>query len=177
MQKRPHLQKVWPFKLQIEANSCAFAPFAPAHDANVFPKGNETSKFRVMSAMGKIQTKMLLAATFALPALFCAPGAAWSQANYNVQTMNFDMWCQEQQHLNPDRCDKRTPEDEKDFESYRTRIEQYEIPYLQQKQNAIALDRNILNKDPVDNPITQDSQTQSLQQQRSQTVDPRTPEP
>ena len=40
-----------------------------------------------------------------------------------------------------------------------------------------ALDRNILNKDPVDNPISRDSQTRSLQEQRSQTIDPRTPHP
>ena len=95
-----------------------------------------------------------------------APAALAQGANYAVKTMNFDLWCQEQQHLAPDRCDKRTPDDEKDFEAYRAKIEQYEIPYLQQKQNDIALDNNILNKDPVDNPISQDSQTQSLQQQR-----------
>jgi len=129
-----------------------------------------------MARMGHFRIKGLLAAALAAPGLLLA-NSAWSQGNYAVQTMNFDMWCQEQQHLDPDRCDKRTPGDEKDFEAYRDKIEQYEIPYLQQKQNAIALDRNILNKDPIDNPITQDSQTQSLQQQRSQTVDPRTPEP
>ncbi len=122
--------------------------------------------------MGSFRTKLLLAALLALPV-----GALAQGANYDVKTMNFDMWCQEQQHLAPDRCDKRTPEDEKDFEAYRAKIEEYEIPYLQQKQNDIALDRGILNKDPVDNPITQDSQTQSLQQQRSQTIDPRTPHP
>jgi hypothetical protein len=130
-----------------------------------------------MAGMGYFRIRGLLAAALAAPGLLLANGAAWSQGNYDVKTMNFDLWCQEQQHLDPDRCDKRTPGDEKDFEAYRDKIEQYEIPYLQQKQNAIALDRNILNKDPIDNPITQDSQTQSLQQQRSQTVDPRTPEP
>jgi hypothetical protein len=108
-------------------------------------------------------------------ALVLPVGAAWAQgANYDVKTMNFDLWCQEQQHLDPDRCDKRLPGDEKDFEAYRATIERYEIPYLQEKQNAVALDRNILNKDPVDNPITQDAQSQ---QQRSQTIDPRTPRP
>jgi hypothetical protein len=125
--------------------------------------------------MGVFPARWLVAALLALPV---AASAALAQgANYDVKTMNFDLWCQEQQHLAPDRCDKRTPEDEKDFDAYRAKIEEYEIPYLQQKQNDIALDRNILNKDPVDNPITQDSQTQSLQQQRSQTIDPRTPKP
>jgi hypothetical protein len=94
-------------------------------------------------------------------------------SNYDVKTMNFDLWCQEQQHLDADRCDKRLPGDEKDFEAYRATIERYEIPYLKEKQNAIALDRNILNKDPVDNPITQQPQTLD----RQQTIDPRTPHP
>ena len=58
------------------------------------------------------------------------------------------------------------------FEAYRAKIEQYEIPYLQEKQNDIALDNNILHKDPVDNPITQDPQTQSPQQQRNRSHRP-----
>jgi hypothetical protein len=122
--------------------------------------------------MGFFRTRGILAAVVALPSLAFAQGA-----NYPVKTMNFDLWCQEQQHLDPDRCDKRLPGDEKDFESYRATIERYEIPYLQQKQNDIALDRNILHKDPVDNPITQDAQTRSLQEQRSQTIDTRIPRP
>jgi hypothetical protein len=127
--------------------------------------------------MGNFRTGWIAAALVALPVAAFAPAALAQGANYAVKTMNFDLWCQEQQHLAPDRCDKRTPDDEKDFEAYRDKIEQYEIPYLQQKQNDIALDNNILNKDPVDNPISSDSQTQSLQQQRQQTIDTRTPKP
>jgi hypothetical protein len=122
-----------------------------------------------MTDMGYFRTGWIAAALVALPLVAHAQGQ-----NYDVKTMNFDLWCQEQQHLDPDRCDKRLPGDEKDFEAYRATIEHYEIPYLQEKQNAIALDRNILNKDPVDNPITQDPQTQS---QRSQSIDQRTPRP
>ena len=125
-----------------------------------------------MKEMGFSRAKWLVALLALAPVCALAQGS-----NYDVKTMNFDMWCQEQQHLDPDRCDKRLPEDEKTFEAFRDKIEQYEIPYLQQKQKDIALDRGILNKDPVDNPITQDSQTQSLQQLRSQTIDPRTPKP
>jgi hypothetical protein len=126
-----------------------------------------------MRGMAPKRTKWLLAA-----AMLALPASAFAQGpNYDVKTMNFDLWCQEQQHLDPDRCDKRMPGDEKDFETYRAKIEQYEIPYLQEKSKDVALDRNILNKDPVDNPISQDSQTQSLQQQRSPTIDPRTPKP
>jgi hypothetical protein len=130
-----------------------------------------------MCRMGNFRARWIVAALMALPAAAWAPTALAQGANYDVKTMNFDLWCQEQQHLAPDRCDKRSPDDEKDFEAYRAKIEEYEIPYLQQKQNDIALDNNILNKDPVDNPISSDSQTQSLQQQRSQTIDPRTPKP
>ncbi len=98
-------------------------------------------------------------------------------ANYSVQTMNFDMWCQEQAHLAPERCDKRMPEDEQNFEAYRSKIEAYEIPYLQQQKNQITLENNVLRKDPVDNPITQTLPNQSSQQQRNPSVDPRTPRP
>jgi hypothetical protein len=130
-----------------------------------------------MNMMSNFTIRWGAAALVLLPIATWAPAVSAQGSNYAVKTINFDLWCQEQQHLAPDRCDKRTPEDEKDFEAYRAKIEQYEIPYLQQKQNDIALDRNILNKDPVDNPISQDSQTQSLQQQRSQSIDPRTPKP
>lgn len=130
-----------------------------------------------MSKMGYFRAGWIAAALMAMPVFAWAPAALAQGANYPVKTINFDLWCQEQQHLAPERCDKRAPDDEKDFEAYRAKIEQYEIPYLQQKQNDIALDRNILNKDPVDNPIAPDSQTQSLQQQRQPGIDTRTPHP
>ena len=100
--------------------------------------------------MGILRVRNICAA---LACLVC--GRGWRRpANYDVKTMNFDLWCQEQAHLAPDRCDKRLPEDEKTFEAYRAKIERYEIPYLKKKQNEIAIDRNILNNDPVDNPLT-----------------------
>jgi hypothetical protein len=103
------------------------------------------------------------------------PASAWAQgANYDVKPMNFDLWCQEQAHLAPERCDKRLPEDDAAFTAFRAKIEAYEIPYLQQKKNLITLDNNILHKDPVDNPITQDAQRQTSQQQRNPTIDSRT---
>ena len=73
---------------------------------------------------------------------------------YDVPEMNFDLWCQEQQHLPPDRCDKRLPEDDAAFNAYREKIERYEIPYLQDQQRRIDIDRTILHNDPVDNPQT-----------------------
>jgi hypothetical protein len=69
---------------------------------------------------------------------------------YNVQEINFDMWCQEQQHLPPERCDKRLPEDDAAFNAYRAKIERYEIPYLKQQQKQLQLNSGILHNDPVD---------------------------
>lgn len=71
---------------------------------------------------------------------------------FDVKTMNFDLWCQEQAMLPPDRCDQRTPEDEQQFEAYRAKIEKYELPYLEDKRKEFNFDRYVLDKDPVDNP-------------------------
>jgi len=71
----------------------------------------------------------------------------------DVKTLNFDLWCQETQKLPPDRCDKRTPEDEKDFEAYRAKVEKFEVPYLQEKQSEGSFNRVILHNDPQENPV------------------------
>ena len=71
----------------------------------------------------------------------------------DVKDINFDLWCQETQHLPPDRCDKRIPQDENDFEAYRSRVERYEVPYLQQKQDETAINRQIIHSDPLKNPV------------------------
>lgn len=75
--------------------------------------------------------------------------------NYPVQEMNFDLWCQEEAGLPAERCDKRSAQDEAAFEAYRSKVEAYEIPYLQQKSNAARLDTDILRNDPVDRPAYQ----------------------
>lgn len=77
-------------------------------------------------------------------------GAHAQAARYPVQTMDFDLWCTEQQHYSWDRCDKRLPEDMKKFEAFRGVVERYEIPYLQQKQQALHFDETILQNDPID---------------------------
>ncbi|MGN6514712.1 MAG: hypothetical protein ACTHLR_02600 [Rhizomicrobium sp.] len=66
--------------------------------------------------------------------------------------MNFDMWCQEEQHLPPERCDKRLPDDDAAFQAYRAKIEDYEVPYLQERQQKDQMNRVILHNDPVDHP-------------------------
>ena len=89
-----------------------------------------------------------------------APAAAQRNGNYPVTEMNFDLWCQEQANLPVERCDKRTKEDNAAFESYRAKVEAYEIPYLQQKANAARMDRDMLRNDPVDNPAVKDLPSQ-----------------
>jgi hypothetical protein len=105
-----------------------------------------------------------------LGAVLLAAAPALGQRNYPVQEMNFDLWCQEQAKLPAERCDKRGDADEAAFEAYRAKVEAYEIPYLQKKDNAARLDRDILRNDPVDNPIKNDPA-----RQRQESVDPAVP--
>lgn len=99
---------------------------------------------------------------------------AAGQERYPVQTMNFDLWCQEEAGLPPARCDKRLPEDEKVFEAYRSTIERYEIPYLQEKRDEAQFTRNVLHDDPIDNPISKNyaSQDQQPSEDPSQKLPP-----
>ena len=102
--------------------------------------------------------------TVAIVALVAAlaPLAAQAQSvRYDVKTINYDMWCQEQAKLPPERCDKRLPEDEKQFEAYRAKIEKYEVPYLKQKEEEEQFDRTVLHADPVDNPVDKNAAAQS----------------
>ncbi len=66
--------------------------------------------------------------------------------------MNYDLWCQEEARLPPDRCDKRLPEDDAHFTAYREKIENYEVPYLQERDQEDHLNRLLLHNDPVDHP-------------------------
>jgi hypothetical protein len=97
----------------------------------------------------------------AVMALSCVLPVAAQRSNFKVQEMNFDLWCQEEAGLAPDRCDKRSAQDEAAFEAYRAKVEAYEIPYLQQKNKDLRIDRDILRGDPVDNPIDKDVGQQS----------------
>ena len=85
-------------------------------------------------------------------ALAVAASPAWAQGPVPLHNINFDLWCQEQAHLPPDRCDKRLPEDNAAFEAYVDKIQKYEVPYLEQKQQEEDFSRVILHNDPVDNP-------------------------
>jgi hypothetical protein len=82
-------------------------------------------------------------------AALCAPALAQNTRNYAVKEMNFDLWCQLQAKLPAERCDKRTEADEATFQAYRAKVEAYEIPYLERKNSAARLDRNVLRNDPL----------------------------
>ena len=62
---------------------------------------------------------ILMGALIAAAASFAAisPTVAQPASNPDIETMNFDLWCQEQAALPPARCDKHTPVDESAFEA------------------------------------------------------------
>ena len=120
-----------------------------------------------MIRMARLRTLTLAAALAMLPGL----AAAQNGRNFNVQEMNFDLWCQQTQHLAPDRCDKRLPEDEQTFEAYRAQVERYEIPYLQRQQRDLTINRDILHNDPVSHPLAHDPERQD----QSSTEQPKAP--
>jgi hypothetical protein len=108
-----------------------------------------------------MRTLLLAAAACA----FAAGADAQSAGPLPLYNMNFDLWCQEEQHLPPARCDKRLPQDDAAFTAYRNTIEKYEVPYLERKQQEQNFNRVILHNDPIDHPI-QPSQPQTQQPER-----------
>ena len=102
-----------------------------------------------------------------------SPALAQRNGNLPVREMNFDLWCQEQAGLPAERCDKRTTEDNAAFEAYRSKVEAYEIPYLQRKNNAARMDTDLLRNDPVDHPPVKDITSQRPDLNSSPTIPPR----
>jgi hypothetical protein len=96
--------------------------------------------------------KMRFAALVLAASSFAASHAQAQTAGTQLTNMNFDMWCQEERHLPPERCDKRLPEDDAAFEAYAAKIQGYEVPYLQDRQEKATMNRAILHNDPVDHP-------------------------
>ena len=99
-------------------------------------------------------TRIALSLSAAALSLALSSGA---RAAVPLTDMNFDMWCQEEQHLPPDRCDKRLPQDDAAFDAYRAKIENYEVPYLQDREQKDNMNRIILHNDPVDHPTRPDN--------------------
>lgn len=104
---------------------------------------------------------ILLASILAVPALAVLPSGAVAQTHYDIPNINFDMWCQETRHLPPERCDKRLPGDESDYQEYVRTIDKYAIPYQKDRLRRDSINRNILRYDPMDNPSRPDT-TQPL---------------
>lgn len=94
--------------------------------------------------------RLILLSAAAMAALVARAGA--QDAPYKLEDINFDLWCQEEQHLPPERCDKRLPQDDADYEAYVAKIEKYEVPYLQHKQEELDFSRTIIHNDPIDRP-------------------------
>jgi hypothetical protein len=77
-------------------------------------------------------------------------GSYTGQTTFNVKPMDFDLWCQQTQRYEAERCVARRAEDVKAFEDYRTSIERYELDYLKQVQrDQDAQARR--NRDPLQN--------------------------
>lgn len=106
-----------------------------------------------LARCGRMRHRILVAVLVVAAAGFAAtsPTVAQPTPNPDIETMNFDLWCQEQAALPAARCDKHAPEDESAFEAYRAKIERYEIPGSSAQYNQGRVNRDIMNTDPIDN--------------------------
>lgn len=96
----------------------------------------------------------LRACLFAAAAMaVCMARAEAQDSPYRLHEINFDMWCQEERHLPPERCDKRLPDDDQEYQAYVAKIESYEVPYLQRQRDEVNIDRVIVHDDPIDHPL------------------------
>jgi hypothetical protein len=131
---------------------------SPRGTGRAYRGGTIQSMFRSNNALVArcrwMRHRMLKNALIAAAASFTAVELAAAQPNlsHDAETMNFDLWCQEQLALLPARCDKRSAEDESAFEAYLTKVERYEIPHRSAQYDQGRVNRDIMNNDPIDNP-------------------------
>jgi len=85
-------------------------------------------------------------------ACLAAYGAVAQPQHLKFEPMNFDLWCQEHEHLPPARCDKRLPQDDAAFQAYSNKMEGYETQQLNQTARDRRLDNTLLRSDPSANP-------------------------
>jgi hypothetical protein len=128
-----------------------FTRSAEDHDGHFSRRGSRARAGRTLHTRALIFWLAILLAT-------SAGSAAAQTQNYPVAEMNFDLWCQEEMHLPPGRCDRRTATDEQAFEDFQQVIDPYEIPYLRKRQREFEFQRDLLERDPVDNPVAQNPQ-------------------
>jgi hypothetical protein len=111
-----------------------------------------------------VMNRMAPRAVVFTAAMLAFAGSAQAQRrNYDIQPMNFDLWCVETMSWEGARCAKRLPADVEAFEAFRNQIEGQEIQHQQQKNRAARIEADILHSDPVDR-----SPTRSLQRQNQQ---------
>jgi hypothetical protein len=89
---------------------------------------------------------------FAILIGLVANGVDASARDYGLVAMNFDLWCQEEEHMPVHRCDQRTAVDEKAFEGFQHEISPYETQNLHEAEQELRLRRDFMENDPIDNP-------------------------
>lgn len=91
--------------------------------------------------------RVLLGLGLTIALLPSAASAADPAHPYNVEIQSFDMWCQETQHYDPDRCDARAAADVDEYDHWRATIERYQIPYLKRVEQEENLQSSIIQRD------------------------------
>jgi hypothetical protein len=102
---------------------------------------------------------LLLLVLASLPALAFAqvPKTATTQPlTYDIETLSFDRWCQEEEHFPPSRCDAHAPDDVAAFEDYRARVERYDLQYQKERTKENAFETDVLKRDPSAPPTQPD---------------------
>ena len=89
--------------------------------------------------------------TALLPALALAQAGsqniATTTTTYDVKTLSFDRWCQEDEHYPVSRCDARNPADLQAFDDYRAGVERYELQYQKDRETENRFEKD-LRRDP-----------------------------
>jgi hypothetical protein len=138
--------------------------FCPARYPVCDVRGDRHSRFgRSLPALfrgrhPRVAPRSGAAAVFLLALLMgvVAPGGHASARDYGLVPMNFDLWCQEEEHLPAHRCDQRMAADEKAFEDFQYKISPYEAQNLRTAEQDLQLRRDFMENDPIDNPVTRD---------------------
>jgi hypothetical protein len=105
---------------------------------------------------GNVQMSGAPRTILTLLVMFAGMGSARAQEGsgpWKLQPMNFDMWCQETEHLAPARCDQRSPADDAAFQSFSNKVESYEIDSLRRQARNREIMQDIVHYDPVDHPM------------------------
>jgi 3-hydroxy-3-methylglutaryl CoA synthase len=100
------------------------------------------SRFRVVRpCRSAVLAALMLAGIGGMP----VQAATYSGAD----AMSFEMWCQEMQSYPAERCKARNTEDVKEYERYRTTVEQYQKTRTEQQKRDQQI-KDTLNRDPTD---------------------------